>query len=98
MQIARGRFVKDASVGAAVMGLYGTTGCGKTTLSKALCDYFSAEFLGRVCHVELGEGSRMERQGMMLENLCGIERDVRDRLTDVRQVFQIFILLNIFTL
>ncbi|KAG0629505.1 hypothetical protein M758_1G109300 [Ceratodon purpureus] len=84
-EIARGRFVKDARVGAAVMGLYGTTGCGKSILSKALCDYFSAEFLGRVCHVELGEGSRMKRQGVMLENLCGIERDVRDRLTDVRQ-------------
>ncbi|KAG0561331.1 hypothetical protein KC19_9G056000 [Ceratodon purpureus] len=84
-EIARGRFVKFASMGAAVMGLYGTTGGGKTTLSKALCDYFSAEFLGRVCHVEFGEGSRMKRQGVMLENLCGIERDVLDRLTDVRQ-------------
>ncbi|KAG0606089.1 hypothetical protein M758_9G112900 [Ceratodon purpureus] len=98
-EIARNRFVRHKRVGAAVLGLYGTTGRGKTTLCKALCDHFSAEFLGRVCHVELGEMSRMKPEKMMLKrlklmlkslrlmlkNLCGIERDVLDGITDVRQ-------------
>ncbi|KAG0605267.1 hypothetical protein M758_9G044500 [Ceratodon purpureus] len=83
-EILSSRFVNDAS-GTSVLGLYGTTGRGKTTLCKALCDHFSAEFLGRVCHVELGVTSKMKRQKTMLERLCGIERDVLDRLTDVRQ-------------
>ncbi|KAG0623404.1 hypothetical protein M758_3G172500 [Ceratodon purpureus] len=81
-EIASSRFVNDASAGPSVLGLYGTTGRGKTTLCKALCDHFSAEFVGRVCHVDLGEMSRTKWQKMMLENLCGIEKDVLDRLTD----------------
>ncbi|KAG0626642.1 hypothetical protein M758_2G140400 [Ceratodon purpureus] len=84
-EIASSRFVNDGSAGPSVLGLCGTTGRGKTTLCKALCDHFSAEFLGRVCHVELGEGSRMELQEMMLKRLCGFERDVLDRVTDYRQ-------------
>ena len=84
--------MKNATVGAPVLGLYGTTGRGKSTLSKALCDYFSAEFSSRVCHVELlSERSRMRRQRLMLKNLCGIERDVLDRITDDRQVLQFFV-------
>ncbi|KAG0605382.1 hypothetical protein M758_9G054400 [Ceratodon purpureus] len=84
-EIASSRFVSDASEGPSLLGLYGTTGRGKTTLCKALCDHFSAEFLGRVCHVELCEGSRMKRQKLMLGNLYGIEKDVLERLMDVRQ-------------
>ncbi|KAG0561314.1 hypothetical protein KC19_9G054500 [Ceratodon purpureus] len=86
------RFVNDGSAGPSVLGLYGTTGRGKTMLCKALCDHFSAEFLGWVCHVDLGEMTTMEemmlklkRVKLMLKNLCGFERDVLDRLTDYSQ-------------
>ncbi|KAG0561338.1 hypothetical protein KC19_9G056700 [Ceratodon purpureus] len=98
-EIGRNRFVRHKGVGAAVLGLYGTTGRGKTTLCKALCDRFFAEFSGRVCHVELGEMSTIKRQKMMLKRtklmlkslklmlkkLCGIEGDVLDSITDVCQ-------------
>ncbi|KAG0561334.1 hypothetical protein KC19_9G056300 [Ceratodon purpureus] len=98
-EIAKNRFVRHKGVGAAVLGLYGTTGRGKTTMCKALCDRFFAEFSGRVCHVELGEMSTVKRQKMMgkrtklmlkslklmLKKLCGIEGDVLDSITDVCQ-------------
>ncbi|KAG0561333.1 hypothetical protein KC19_9G056200 [Ceratodon purpureus] len=66
-EIASNRFVNDGRAGPSVLGLYGTTGRGKTMLCKALCDHSSAEFLGRVCHVDLGEMSTMQLQEMMLE-------------------------------
>ncbi|KAG0554175.1 hypothetical protein KC19_12G069600 [Ceratodon purpureus] len=95
-EIASRRFV---NAGPSVLGLYGTTGRGKTMLCKALCDHSSAEFLGRVCHVDLGGMATMEKEEMMpertelklkrvklvLKNLCGFERDVLDRLTDYSQ-------------
>jgi ABC-type glutathione transport system ATPase component len=94
--------VKDITVGARVLGLYGTSGLGKSTLCKALCDYFSGKILGRVCHVELGETSRMgrdyqsgfgemsrlKRQNTMLQKLCGFDEDLLGRITEIGQVKQ----------
>ena len=94
--------MQDITVGASVLGSYGTSGLGKSTLCKALCDYFSGQFSGRVCHVELsetfrmarvshsglGEAYRMKRQNPMLQKLCGFEKDLLGRITDIGQVMQ----------
>lgn len=39
--------------GARVLGVHGVWGVGKTTLGKALCNFYSSEFGGRVCYVKL---------------------------------------------
>jgi hypothetical protein len=100
LQSVSSRFVFDARVGARVLGLSGTSGVGKTTLSKALCDYFFGEFLGRVCYVDVGvasrmgvgwhaernEASRLGRVKLILERLCGFDKDALRKITDSRQV------------
>ena len=74
-------------VGASVLGLYGTSGAGKSTVAKGMCDYFAEEFEGRVCHVELGAlTKRIKRQKLMLKTLCGVGEEVLKRLSDDRQV------------
>ena len=89
LQSVSKKFVKDNVVGASVLGLYGSSGLGKTTLAKAACDYFAREFEGRVCHVELGKNmERMKRQKLMLKTLCGVEEDVLSWVVDDRQVRQ----------
>jgi hypothetical protein len=104
LQGVSSRFVFDARVGAGVLGLYGTSGVGKTTLCKALCDYFSGEFFGRVCYVDVGETSRMgvvchverdetlrlQRAKLILERMCGFDEVALRRITDSGQV--IFVL------
>ena len=55
------------------MGLYGVIGIGKTTACKALCNELFTEFQGRVCHVELENGSDLE-----------LLREVLTRITDIR--------------
>ncbi|KAG0581319.1 hypothetical protein KC19_4G242500 [Ceratodon purpureus] len=98
-QIVSSQFVQDITVGAPVLGLHGTSGLGKSTLCKALCDYFSGKFLGRVCHVELGEtfrmakvshsgldeASKMKRQHLMLQKLCSFDKGLLSRITDTGQ-------------
>lgn len=100
LQSVSSRFVEDARVGAGVLGLSGTSGVGKTTLCKALCDYFFGEFLGRVCYVDVGvasrmgvgwhaernEASRLGRVKLILERLCGFDKDALRKITDSRQV------------
>ena len=97
------RFVRGTNGGPSFLGLYGTTGTGKTILCKALCDHFREEYMGRVCHVDLGETPRMGRAGhvdlnaksrlrrvkQMLERLCGLEKEVLDRVTDFDEVIYI---------
>jgi hypothetical protein len=104
LQGVSSRFVFDARVGAGVLGLYGSSGVGKTTLCKALCDYFSGEFFGRVCYVDVGELSRMgvvchvernetlrlQRAKLILERMCGFDEVALRRIKDSGQV--IFVL------
>jgi len=70
------QFVEDSIVGAKVLGIYGMAGLGKSMLAKALHDYFYREFLGKVCYVDMRNGSRARRQKWMLKMLCGFEKDV----------------------
>lgn len=77
------------------MGLYGMPGLGKTTISKALCDYFHSEFGGRVCRVDLGGSSvnpvvrqkeELKRQLEVLKQLWGFKNDLLDTISDIDQV------------
>ena len=100
MQAVHDRFVRGVSGGPSYLGLYGASGGGKTTLSKALCEQFCGEYVGRVCHVDLSNGQRMGktwdedlnvrlrlgRVKRMLERLCGLDKEALDRITDVDEV------------
>ncbi|KAG0622823.1 hypothetical protein M758_3G126300 [Ceratodon purpureus] len=79
-------FVEDTKSGVLLLGLYGMAGLGKTTMSKALNDYFHQELMGRVCHLELGDNSKaLMRQREVLEKLWGLKNDVLDGVKDVDQ-------------
>ncbi|KAG0562315.1 hypothetical protein KC19_9G136400 [Ceratodon purpureus] len=79
-------FVEDTNSGVLLLGLYGMAGLGKTTMSKALTDYFHRELMGRVCHLELGDSSKaLMRQKEVLEKLWGLKNDVLDGVKDVDQ-------------
>jgi GTPase SAR1 family protein len=41
------------------LGVYGVGGIGKTTACKVLCNDYFEEFEGKVCHIELGNGSKL---------------------------------------
>jgi GTPase SAR1 family protein len=45
--------------GARIVGVYGVGGIGKTTSCKVLCNDYFEEFEGKVCHIELGNGSKL---------------------------------------
>ncbi|KAG0576751.1 hypothetical protein KC19_5G105100 [Ceratodon purpureus] len=79
-------FVEDTKSGVLLLGLYGMAGLGKTTMSKALNDYFHRELMGRVCHLELGDSSKaLMRQKEVLEKLWGLKNDVLDGVKDLDQ-------------
>lgn len=44
-------------------------GVGKTTISKAMCNESFGEFVGKVCHVELGGKSLVELRKKVLQDL-----------------------------
>lgn len=60
---------KSPSNGVCIVGIHGVGGIGKTTLCKDLCDYMYKEFVGKVCHVELGSLAKSELKIGMLEQL-----------------------------
>ena len=89
--------MEDTTTGVLLLGLYGMPGLGKTTMSKALCDYFHSDMVGRVCRVDLGGSStnplvrqkeELKRQKEVLKQLWGFKNDVLDTLSDVDQVIQ----------
>lgn len=68
-------------------GLYGSAGEGKTTLCKSLCNHFQMEYLGRVCHVELGKNDRLASQKKVLRRLTRTPLHTISRLEDADEVF-----------
>jgi hypothetical protein len=69
------------------LGLYGVAGVGKTTMSKALCDFFRGDYLGRVCYLDLGGASQvLERLKQMMKTLCRFEDNFLSRLNDPDEV------------
>lgn len=87
-QTLSNQFVEDPATGVLLLGLHGMPGLGKTTISKALCDHFHSELVGRVCRVELSDSSTtpLTRQKQVLKQLWGIKSGVLDIISDVDQV------------
>lgn len=73
--------------GARVLGIHGVSGTGKTTLAKRLCDYYSHEFAGRVCHLELKSMFLLDLLKKVLQELS-LQQDKRalDGIEDAVQV------------
>jgi len=62
---------------AKVVGLYGVGGIGKTTACKTLCNEFSNDFEGRVCHIELASTSSNSKE-LLQEVLIKLTRKSRE--------------------
>jgi Ni2+-binding GTPase involved in maturation of urease and hydrogenase len=59
-----------------VVGLYGMSGIGKTSICKALCNEFVTRFHGRVCHAELERRSKEELLREVLRRLSDTSHEV----------------------
>eukprot|EP01018_Ginkgo_biloba_P006349 Gb_20880 [translate_table: standard] len=57
--------------GVKVVGLYGVSGSGKTTISISLCNFYSGKFNGKVFHVEFGRENFVKIQKQVLKVLTG---------------------------
>jgi hypothetical protein len=67
-------------------GMYAMGGMGKTTMSRVLCNEFSSEFLGKVCHVELNNHAIIDLRKALLRTLTKWSESEMSKLTDESQV------------
>lgn len=70
---------------AQVVGMYGTGGSGKTTVCKALCNYYQYEFHGKVCYVEFGKQNQVALQKKVLRELTEASEAVVKQISDPDQ-------------
>ena len=57
-------------------------GTGKTSICKALCNYFYTKFHGKVCHAELERGNR---EDLLREVLKSLTNTSRERLNEFNE-------------
>lgn len=87
MQIWKKKFQRYHEISALVLGLYGMGGAGKTTISKCLYNHFFEEFSGRVCHIEMKEGTdALERQQIVMRKLLKFVGPITHNASEVRRL------------
>ncbi|GLJ38303.1 hypothetical protein SUGI_0779960 [Cryptomeria japonica] len=68
--------------GTQILPVYGTSGMGKTTLCKIMCNYFQRRC--RVCHIQVGANclDYLSQQKIVLRQLTGASESLLQDLTD----------------
>ncbi len=59
-----------------MIGLYGMGGMGKTQICKMMCNEMDGDFVGKVCHVELGEQSKHTLVKRVLTTLTNTREEI----------------------
>lgn len=67
--------------GVRIFGLYGIGGIGKSTACMTMCNEYSKEFHGRVCHVEFGDGSELQLLQKVLKKLTKTKHELIEKLS-----------------
>ena len=76
----------DTECSPCFFGMYAMGGMGKTTMSRVLCNEFSSEFFGKVCHVELNNHAIIDLRKALLRTLTKWSESEMSKLTDESQV------------